>query len=307
LRFSVEDTGIGIATKDLGLIFEPFKQFANGSLSQDGTGLGLAISRQQVELLAGRLDVSSDLGAGSTFSFEIPVAISGGDEVDTGSSQVTGIAPGQTAADGRPFRLLVAEDVEANRQFLVKMLKSFDFEVNEASTGEQALEIWETWQPHLIFMDMRMPALNGLEATRRIKATEQGEKTVVIMLTASAFGEDRSASLAQGCDDFIHKPVRESQIIESLQKHLGVQFAYAQEQTEGPPHLPAGLSLASVQPPDLTEEWKESMRRAALDADVAKMQVLIQEIETVYPDFSRILAEKVYHFDYDSIRALLGS
>jgi CheY-like chemotaxis protein len=216
------------------------------------------------------------------------------------------LVPGQSAGDGSPFRLLIAEDVYANRRFLVKLLTSLGFEVREAANGEETVAVWEEWHPHLIFMDMRMPVLNGLDVTRRIKATPQGKKTIIIMLTASAFEEDRNTALSQGCDDFIHKPVRESQIFESLRKHLGVQFVYEPVPSNAS-KLKQFISMKPGQTPILPKEWKERMHAAVIEADVSKMQDLIQEIETSFPDFSKALAEMVYHFDYDGIHTLVDS
>ena len=159
--------------------------------------------------------------------------------------------------------------MDANRRFLVKLLDSFGFEVREAINGEEAIAVWEAWQPHLIFMDMRMPVLNGLDATRRIKAMPQGKKTVIIMLTASAFEEDRNAALSQGCDDFIHKPVRENQIFESLQKHLGVQFVY-EPVSSNASKLKQFTSINPGQALNLPNEWKERMHEAVIEADVVK-------------------------------------
>jgi signal transduction histidine kinase/CheY-like chemotaxis protein len=306
LRFSVEDTGIGIAAEDLEHIFEPFMQSKSGNTSQDGTGLGLAISRQQVELLGSGLEIKSEPGVGSTFSFEISVAPGIENDVLISSNRVIGVVPGQLASDGRPFRLLIAEDENVNRRFLFKLLHSFGFEVREAINGEEAITVWEEWQPHLIFMDMRMPVLNGLDATRRIKAMPQGEKTVIVMLTASAFEQDRNVALSQGCDDFLHKPVRENQIFESLQKHLGVQFVY-EPVPSNTSRLKQFTSVNPGQMPNLPNEWKERMHTALIEADVAKMQDLIQEIETSFPDLSKVLAGMVYHFDYDGIHTLIDS
>jgi len=306
LRFSVEDTGIGIVAEDLEHIFEPFMQSQSGNTSQDGTGLGLAISRQQVELLGSRLEIKSEPGIGSTFSFEISVAPGIKDDVLISSNRVIGVAPGQLASDGQPFRLLIAEDEDVNRRFLVKLLLSFGFEVREAINGEEAVTVWEEWQPHLIFMDMRMPVLNGLDATQRIKAMPKGKKTIIIMITASAFEEDRNTALSQGCDDFLHKPVRENQIFESLQKYLGVQFVY-ETVSSNASKLKQFTSVNPGQMPNLPNGWKERMHAAVIEADVAKMQDLIQEIETSFPDFSKVLAEMVYHFDYDGIHTLIDS
>jgi signal transduction histidine kinase/CheY-like chemotaxis protein len=305
LHFAVEDTGIGIAPEDLERIFEPFVQLEeDGKFLQQGTGLGLTIGRQHVELLGGRLEAWSALGAGSSFDFEIP--LTGGAVTDLSDlpKKVTGLVPGQLAEDGSPFRLLIAEDEAVNRRLLVKLLGSCGFDVRAAVNGEEALTIWAAWRPHLIFMDMRMPVLDGLEATRRIKATRQGQKTVVIMVTANVFDEDREVVLAQGCDDFIRKPVRAHQIFQALQKHLGIRFVReaAQPAQAGSPR--PGLSAPVA---GLPTTWKARMRQAVLEADTMKMQVLIQEIAVSHPDFSQVVAQMVYQFDYDGVCALLDA
>jgi signal transduction histidine kinase/DNA-binding NarL/FixJ family response regulator len=304
LHFAVEDTGIGIAPEDLEHIFEPFAQSQARPAAQDGTGLGLAISRQQVELLGGQLTIKSEVGSGSTFSFDIPLTPGRAEEAATTQDRVTGLAPGQAATDGSPFRLLIAEDVAANRRFLVELLRPLGFRVREAVDGEEALAIWKTWQPHLIFMDLRLPRLSGLAVTRRIKATPQGQRTAIVMITASAFEEDRTAALTQGCDGFIHKPVRGSQIFEVLQDQLGVEFLYA---PGGDTALPA-RRVAPTDPaqiPPLSAAWKDNLRRAVHEADAARMQELIQETAADYPEFSAALLELVYHFDYASLAQLI--
>jgi len=306
LQFSVEDTGVGIVPEDLRYIFEPFAQSKNGNAPQAGTGLGLTISRQQVELLGGSLTVKSELGTGTVFSFEIPVIRGLADEMPILSDRVAGLAPGQSvAADGHPLRLLVAEDVAVSRRFLVKLLSFYGFEVREAINGNEAIAIWETWQPHLIFMDMRMPELSGLDATRHIKTTSQGKKTIIVMLTASTFDKDRSVALSAGCDDFIYKPIRENQIVDVLQKYLGLQFIYEPVLSKKA-QLTQFDSTNASQIPDLPVDWKGKMRIAVTEADVSKMQELIQEIEISHPDFSKILADMVYHFDYNGISALIN-
>lgn len=304
LYFTVEDTGIGIAPEDLERIFEPFAQSQTRPATQDGTGLGLAISRQQVELLGGQLAIKSEIGSGSTFSFDLPLTPGLAEEAATTQERVTGLAPGHVAADGSPFRLLIAEDVEANRRFLVELLRPLGFDVRAAADGEEALAIWQAWQPHLIFMDLRLPRLNGLAVTRRIKATPQGQRTAIVMITASAFEEDRAAALTQGCDGFIHKPVRGSQIFDILHDKLGVEFLYAPSRDTA---LPA-RRLAPTDPaqiPPLSAAWKDDMHRAVREADVARLQDLIQETAANYPEFKAALLELVYHFDYASLNQLI--
>jgi CheY-like chemotaxis protein len=233
VHFEVEDTGPGIAAPELALLFDPFVQTASGRQSQEGTGLGLAISQQFVRLMGGEISVRSEVGKGSTFWFEVPVEVAGPADVLTAQPvrRVIGLAPGQPAQ-----RLLVVDDKEVNRKLLVKMLAPLGFEVREAADGREAIDAWESWEPHLIFMDMRMPGMDGYEATRRIKATIRGHATIIIALTASALEEDRELILSEGCDDYMRKPFREADLLGALEKHLGTRFVYEE--------APAGLAQA---------------------------------------------------------------
>ncbi|MDY7013552.1 MAG: ATP-binding protein, partial [Cyanobacteriota bacterium] len=171
IRFEIEDTGPGIAPEELEQLFEPFVQTATGRKSTEGTGLGLPISRQFARLMGGEITVRSLVGVGSTFSFRIAVEI----EPQPGSlpSQPK---PIQRAIARRndlvPYRILVVEDVAENRDLLVQLLESLNFEVKEALNGTEAIALWQSWHPHLIFMDILMPVMNGIEATRQIRALE---------------------------------------------------------------------------------------------------------------------------------------
>ena len=196
LHFEVQDTGPGIAPEELATVFDPFVQATSGQRSQEGTGLGLSISRQFVRLMGGDLTVSSELGQGSLFKFDVQVGLADAAKVQAArpTRRVLGLEPNQAI-----YRLLVAEDKETNRQLLVKLLKSLGFEVQEAVNGQEAIEVWERWEPHLIWMDMRMPVMDGHRATRWIKATPKGQATVIIALTATAFEEDREKILLAVC------------------------------------------------------------------------------------------------------------
>ncbi|MBG1245603.1 ATP-binding protein [Nostoc sp. NZL] len=169
LFFEIQDTGCGITPQEIDLLFEAFEQTEIGRKSQQGTGLGLAISRKYVQLMGGDITVSSMPGVGSKFAFDVQIALTCPREIPTNQikSQILALAPTEKA-----YRILVVDDSKESRLLLVKILTSLGFEVKEATDGVEAVANWESWQPHLIFMDMRMPIMDGYEATRMIKAKQ---------------------------------------------------------------------------------------------------------------------------------------
>ncbi|MBP5973786.1 PAS domain S-box protein [Brasilonema sp. CT11] len=237
LLFEIEDTGKGIAPEELDNLFQPFVQTASATQVKEGTGLGLTISRQFVQLMGGDIRLKSEVNRGSTFDFDIKVELAESFEVAAPirKEKVIGLTPGQ-----RVYRILVADDRKENCDLLTQLLNSIGFETHAAANGQEAIAHWQTWHPDLIWMDMRMPVMNGYEATRQIRAAEQatttGEtpsqypRTVIIALTASAFEEQRSSILGAGCDDLIRKPFREEIIFNKMAEYLGVQYVYAEQQ-----------------------------------------------------------------------------
>ena len=275
LHFEIEDTGLGIAPEELDELFQPFGQTQAGFKSKQGTGLGLAISQKFVNLMGGEITVASKVGQGSKFIFDIcvyPVNSTQSIAPRCDRKKVIGLDPSQPT-----YRMLVAEDQPTNRLLLTKLLSRLGFEIREAENGQKAVELWESWKPHLIWMDMRMPVMDGYEATRRIREREQelgireqglasreqraegrGQNfaslipspspipnfqfpTKIIALTASAFEEQRQSILMIGCNDFVRKPFQEEELLEKISEHLQVQYLYASEnenKTEDEPHLP---------------------------------------------------------------------
>ncbi|OWW18751.1 ATP-binding protein [Noviherbaspirillum denitrificans] len=259
LKFSVVDSGIGIAPEDLCRLGEAFVQAKAGQLAKEGTGLGLALSRSFVHLMGGELNISSEPGKGCTVTFCIPVRPVAREEIEVSAAPLTrravGLAPGQPR-----YRILAVDDREEGRVLLAKLLTPLGFDVRGAGNGKEAIEIWEEWQPHLIWMDMRMPVMDGREATRRIKATEQGRNTVIIALTASSFEEEREQILAIGCDDFLRKPFRENALFELMEAHLKVRFEYDQDAVADPAVRLDAASLASL-PAQLRTELADALTK----------------------------------------------
>jgi CheY-like chemotaxis protein len=210
ITFEVEDTGAGIAAEDLDTLFEAFVQTKTGKESQEGTGLGLPITRSFVQLMGGEITVRSSVGKGSLFKFDILVSPVDAASITTKQPTRQVIA---LEANQPRYRILIADDKWSNCQLLIKLLNPLGFELREASNGKEAVEIWDEWEPHLIWMDMRMPVMDGYEATKQIKATIKGQATTVIALTATSLEEERAIVLSAGCDDFIRKPFREADIL----------------------------------------------------------------------------------------------
>ncbi|HEY9798691.1 MAG TPA: PAS domain S-box protein [Leptolyngbyaceae cyanobacterium] len=302
LVFQVEDTGPGIAPEELNILFDAFVQTETGRQSQQGTGLGLAISRQFVKMMGGDITVSTRLGEGTVFTFDVQVGLAEVTEVQTKqpSQRPIALAPNQPK-----YRILVVEDTQENRQLLVKLLELFNFEVREAVNGQEAIALWESWHPHLIWMDMRMPVMDGYDATRHIKAQPKGRDTVIIALTASAFEEERTVALSAGCDDFVRKPLQETVIFEKMAQYLGVSFVYEQSiQSSSPQH---GMSKAVLTPEDLATmpaEWVAQLNEAATQVDSELIDQLIAQIPDEKVELANGLTDLVNNYRFDQIIAL---
>jgi PAS domain S-box-containing protein len=315
LHFEVEDTGPGIAPEELETVFDPFVQAAGGrdvmsAQSQEGTGLGLSISQQFARLMGGDISVSSELGQGSLFQFDVEIECADQPEAEAAQPRrrVRGLAPNQTAPDGGPYRLLVVEDREANRRLLVRLLESLGqppqgFEVREAVNGLEAVEMGERWGPHMIWMDMRMPVMDGREATQRIKATPQGQSTVIVALTATAFEEDRETILLEGCDDFVRKPFRKEVIYDMLAKHLGVYFVY--EEREAGMVAPGAGTLSAEGLAAQPAGWLAELRAATIKADMGRMLALVEQIRGQDAALADALEGLIHSFEYKRILTLL--
>jgi signal transduction histidine kinase/CheY-like chemotaxis protein len=276
VRFEVVDTGPGIRAADRERIFSSFVQLEDQPPTGSGSGLGLAISKQYIELMEGEIGVSGQPGQGSVFYFEIPVKVLSPEAVPAlpRHGRVTGLAAGQPR-----HRLLIVEDQPHNRLLLRKLLAPLGFKLREAANGREAVVLFEEWRPHLIWMDIRMPVMDGLEATRQIKASDAGATTKIVAITAHALEEERAEILAAGCDDFIRKPYRDGDIHAALTKHLGVRFVYNEDKA-GPAE---GVSVDTGDLADLPIALLQELEQALVRLDIGSVTRVIEAIRGLHP------------------------
>ena len=305
--FEVEDTGPGIAPEERAGLFEPFVQTETGRRAKEGTGLGLALSRQYARLMGGDVTLESEVGRGTCFRVEVALPEAPADAVVAARGErrrVRALAPGQP---GR--RVLVVDDVADNRVLLGRLLSSVGFEVEEAASGEEAVERWRSFAPHFIWMDKRMAGIDGLEATRRIRAEEAarpgGERVKIVALSASAMEHERGAILAAGCDDFEAKPFREGAIFGKLAEHLGVSYVY--EETGPAPAAPepaappTAAQLASLPP-----EWVAGMLDSLRAGELQRARALAGQVERSDAALARRLQAMIDGFQLDELEGELA-
>jgi CheY-like chemotaxis protein len=228
-------------------------------------------------------------------------------KVEPEARNVVSLAPGQPL-----FRILVVDDQSENRTLLVRSLAPLGFDVREASDGEEALEIWSGWKPHLIWMDIRMSKVDGYEATRTIRQAESArnsdadqavpaERCIIIALTASAFEHDQAAILAAGCDDFVFKPFRQAALLEKLERHLGVQFLYEEPLPRPAPEMVLTQDRLQVLP----AEWiRELSHASTIGDDQAALQV-VERIGQRDAELGRELRRMVHQFKFEALACLL--
>lgn len=295
IRFSVSDSGPGIAPADVEKLFEPFSQV--GEHTGTGTGLGLAISRSLVERMNGKLHVESTVGWGSRFWFDVPLPTT------------TGIFPPSPAAarrqvtgyEGPRRRVLIVDDNVANRAVLVDLLTPLEFTIAEAITGNGALEEAARFNPDLILMDLRLPGIDGLEATRRLRAGAQGKDLRIIAVSASAYDVDRNECLAAGCDAFLAKPFRDDELWAVIERVLGLTWRYVDsEETRTPFPM-----TVQAPPPDEALAIYELAAKGDVVALRTRAQALIG-LDPKFEPFAQSVLDLAARFKMKAIRQFVG-
>ncbi|PTX92300.1 PAS domain S-box protein [Opitutus sp. ER46] len=293
IQAEIEDTGIGIAAHEFGVLFKQFEQTSAGRRTGSGTGLGLAISREFARMMEGDVTVRSTEGVGSVFTVSLRLAAVAGEPASARASslpRILRIAPGQPSC-----RILVVDDQEDSRLLLSSLLGSVGFEVETAANGAAAVAEFERWHPHAIVMDLRMPVMNGAEAIRRIRDLPGGRDVRILGLSASVIQELRDPM--EGADDFLGKPFRDDELLDRLGRLLNLRF-----ETDARAAIAASCGLAA-----LPARFVEPLRRAVASADLDAVLVLLDELDVDSPELAAELRTMTDRFDWDRIATLLPS
>ncbi|WP_293197238.1 MULTISPECIES: hybrid sensor histidine kinase/response regulator [unclassified Microcoleus] len=304
IHFEIEDSGAGIGPEEIGNLFEAFTQTETGKQAQEGTGLGLPISSQFVRLMGGDITVKSVVEQGTNFLFDIQLTeVEASDIVaQQPTRRIIALEPNQPR-----YRILIVDDKPTNRQLLIKLLSPLGFELQEACNGQEAVAIWQEWEPHLIWMDMRMPVIDGYTATKTIKSYTKGQATAIIALTASVLEEERAVVLAAGCDDFLRKPFREQEIFIAMNKQIGVKYVYEDlshenEKIKTPKVILNVETLAEI-PRDILAQLQE----AVMFSDEELMAELVQQIANRDRFLAEELGKSLHNFEYEKILNLIAA
>jgi signal transduction histidine kinase/ActR/RegA family two-component response regulator len=304
LVMEVEDTGVGIPAASQATVFDAFIQ-VGGASPQRGTGLGLAITRTYVELMGGRVAVQSAEGSGSIFRVEVPVDRASEEDaaagsVGTGPRRVVSLEPGQP-----PCRILIVEDQMENWSLLRRLMEEAGFQVRIAENGALGVEAFREWRPHLIWMDVRMPVMDGLEATRRIRVLEGGGDVRIVALTASAFLDERDNVMAAGMDDLVRKPYKPNEVFECAERLLGIRLVREEIAAPGPA-APAGvIDLRALA--DLPAGLRGELTGAVVGLDRGHIAEVVSSVREYDPALGVALARHSDGMSYTAILQALRS
>ena len=303
LRFEVGDSGPGIEDDQREDIFQPFTQAHTDNSGQyEGTGLGLSISRQFVQLMGGELGVQSKPGDGARFYFEMPAELaSAGQPIrEEVKRRVIGLEPGQTAP-----KVLIVDDRADNRLLMENYLKTIECEVKQAADGQQAIDMFQDWRPDMICMDIRMPIMDGNEATRLIRALEGGDEVKILALTGDVFRVSDEDIRNNGYDNVLQKPFRKEKVLEAIKECLMLRYRY-EDDTEYS-NLPVTKSLTREDASQVSTVLSDKLLIGLHDLNHQLVLAAIEEISFEHPEIGRQLGELASQYDYEKLLALFRS
>lgn len=301
LIVEIQDSGPGISSYEIDKLFRHFEQTSAGISKGSGTGLGLALSRELATLMGGNISVSSEPGKGSVFIFDVVIKNGNAEAVNTNiTKSVVGIVQPK-----EPYRILVVDDKEENLRVAVNLLKIVGFETMEAIDGKDAIEKFGKWKPHLILMDMRMPGMDGYEATRMIKETKKGKETPIVALTASAFEDERRKIELLGMQGYIRKPFRENELFSTLGKMLDIEYIY-DDAAPKPEDKYDNKELISDDIAKLPKSLVIQMNDALAVADLDLLVDLIESIDKDKNEIAQKLLRLAENYEYENLQQLLS-
>ncbi len=288
LTFEIEDTGVGISKSQLDCIFQPFEQVGDMRRKYGGTGLGLSISRQLVRLMGSDIHVTSQLGAGSRFTFDIVVPVSSRDAVPAAPTRVA------VAYRGLRRKILVVDDVVANQEMLKDLLSGRGFDVYLAANGQEGVDQAVKIRPDVILMDIVMPVMDGLEATRCIREIPETRAVPVIVISASVASEDQEGTIRAGANAFISKPVDQDILLEKIGELLKLTWVY-EALPDVADESPASSMVEELMVPSAKE--MNALYQLALEGNMRDIRNQADHIERIDPKYKpfadklRILAK----------------
>lgn len=278
--FEIRDTGPGIIPEDMLHLYDPFYQGKEG-IRKGGTGLGLVISKRLIDFMGGRLYLESEVDKGSRFYFSLTLPPASGLVTPRENRDKRIIR----LAEGYHVKALIVDDVKANREVLIQILRDVGVEVSVAKNGYEVIEKTRKTPPDIIFMDVRMPDIDGLEASRRIRASGN-KKVKIIILTASVYGNIKKHCMDAGCEGLIMKPFRIEMIYRSLREHLHIEYETLENsQKDKYPGLKIDLSAFAI-----PEHIYKCLLNAAKLYETSEIKRCLKEVEALN-DQNNILVE----------------
>ena len=305
LRVEVRDNGPGISEKEQAGLFQLFSQTSLGA-ARGGTGLGLAISRNYARMMGGDISLQSRPGAGSVFVLEVPARTGRSEYHDvSGNVRILRMGP-----DQKKYRILVVDDEAMNREVMAGILSQAGFEFQPAGDGATALRLFAEWQPDLILLDIRMPGVDGYEATRQLRALPQGKAVPIIGVSASIFEQDRQQAIDAGMNDFISKPFKAQELLQRIGEYLNVRYLYAAEAgsgeyVEGKPDTMSGLNLGDAELANIPPDLLHTLREGAANADYFELMAAIERLQPECPALAVQLKNLVLRYNYEACLDLL--
>ncbi len=301
LTLEVEDTGVGISERDRPRVFQPFEQLRTGRNVDCGTGLGLAITKEFVGVMEGVISVTSRAGQGTVFRIVIPINPGSKHACDLHECRrrVVALEPGQPH-----YRILVVDDIQTNRDILSSMLRTVGLDVRTADNGEQAVAVFTEWHPHAVLMDMKMPIMDGRQATREIRSLPDGARTVIVAVSAGVWEEEKKTILADGSDDFIRKPFREEDVLSILHHHLGIKYLYEQYDDDGRRTTLSEENLGRLASPSFDGfpvDLIGQLSDAAQSLDIDSLNGLLPQVTEFDPVTAQSVSRLLRRYEFETL------